>query len=202
MQLFRTPQIFRWMFPRKIWGFSSKDTVYLTFDDGPTPTLTPWILSTLEHYHAQATFFCVGNNAKNYPELMESIRAQGHSIGNHTMRHEKGTNTSKKGYLQSIEEAAPFTSTTLFRPPYGRLPLSFISPIRKKYHIVMWSWLSYDFDQRRSVEIILKRAEKIKPGDILVLHDNEKVEIRIKELLPALIELLQSKGYRFDVILD
>ncbi len=197
MYLFKTPRIFRWIFPRKVWGFSSKDTVYLTFDDGPTPTLTPWILATLEQYNVKATFFCVGANAQKYPKLMESIRAAGHTIGNHAMRHEKGTKTSKKAYLQSIEEAAPFTSNTLFRPPYGRLPFSFIAPIRKKYCIVMWSWLSYDFDELISVATMLKKAEKIRPGDILVLHDNEKVMDRVKELLPALIELLQEKGYLF-----
>lgn len=202
MYLFKTPRIFRWIFPRKIWGFSSKNAVYLTFDDGPTPTLTPWILAALAEYNVKATFFCVGANAQKYLALMDSIRAAGHTVGNHAMRHEKGTKTTKKEYLASIEEAAPHTSNTLFRPPYGRLPFSFITPIRKKYRIIMWSWLSYDFDERIAVSTILKNAEKIKPGDILVLHDNEKVEDRVKELLPALIELLHGKDYRFDVILD
>lgn len=200
MYLFKTPFIFRWIFPRKVWGVSSLKKVYLTFDDGPTEELTRWILDELQKESIKATFFCVGENAKNNPELMDEIRSAGHVIGNHTMYHENGNKTSKQAYLKSIEEAEPFTSSILFRPPYGRLPISFVKPIRKKYKIIMWSWLSYDYDHSVSVDKILSKVEKIKAGDILVLHDNAKVEERIKVLLPQLIRLLKEKGYNFDVL--
>jgi peptidoglycan/xylan/chitin deacetylase (PgdA/CDA1 family) len=129
---------------------------------------------------------------------MEEMQAAGHTIGNHTMRHENGNKTSKIDYLNSIEEASPFTSTTLFRPPYGRLPIHYIKPIRSKYKIIMWSWLSYDYDHSVSVDKVLSEAQKIKAGDILVLHDNAKVEERIKIILPKLIQLLKAKDFKFE----
>ncbi|MEJ6583426.1 MAG: polysaccharide deacetylase family protein [Crocinitomicaceae bacterium] len=200
MYLFKTPFIFRWIFPRKVWGVSASKQVCLTFDDGPTKELTRWILNELRKENIKATFFCVGENAKNHPELMDEMRSAGHIIGNHTMRHENGTKTSKQAYFKSISEAEPFTSSTVFRPPYGRLPISFINPIKHNYKIVMWSWLSYDYDHSVSVDKILSKAEKIKSGDILVLHDNAKVEERIKIILPKLIQLLKAKGFEFGVI--
>lgn len=202
MYLYKTPLIFRWIFPRKVWGVSHSNKVYLTFDDGPTSELTAWILTELEKEEIKATFFCVGENAKNHPELMEEMRSAGHIIGNHTMRHDNGNKTSKQAYFKSIAEAEPYTSSTVFRPPYGRLPISFVNSIKRNYKIVMWSWLSYDFDYSISEETILSKAEKIKAGDILVLHDNAKVEERIKIILPKLIQLLKAKGFEFGVIQD
>jgi len=200
MYIFKTPLVFRWIFPRKVWGVSASNKVYLTFDDGPTESLTTWILEELAKENIKATFFCVGENAKQHPTLMESIRNGGHAIGNHTMRHENGNKTSKIDYLNSIEEAAPFTSTTLFRPPYGRLPINYIKTIRLKYKIIMWSWLSYDFDPKISEEKIIAKAKKIKAGDILVVHDNAKVEKRLKMILPQIIAIIKEKGLEFGII--
>ena len=189
------------MFPKRKWGFSSsQNTVYLTFDDGPTPELTPWILDFLKKEGVRASFFCVGSNAKKHPELMERIVNEGHQIGNHTMRHEKGTKVSKKQYRESIHEAAQHIQSDLFRPPYGRLPMIYGRSIRKNYTIVMWSWLSYDYDKSVSIERIIAQAHRIKSGDILVVHDNEKVKDRIQELLPMLIEINREKGFEFGVI--
>lgn len=200
MYIFKTPLVFRWIFPRKVWGVSSSNKVYLTFDDGPTTNLTSWILNELEKENIKATFFCVGENAKQHPQLMDEIRNKGHVVGNHTMRHENGNKTSKEDYLKSIEEAEPFTSKTLFRPPYGRLPINYIMPIRKKYKVIMWSWLSYDYDQKVSVDKIIAKTNKIKAGDILVVHDNSKVEDRLKIILPQIISIVKNKGLQFDVI--
>lgn len=201
MKIFRTPIYFRWIFPRRKWGFSaSKNCVYLTFDDGPTPQLSPWILDLLKKENIPATFFCVGANAKAFPELVERTLAEGHSIGNHTMRHEKGTKVSKQTYLASIEEASHYIPSNLFRPPYGRLPMTYGRTIRKKYTLVMWTWLSYDYDSSVSVSEILAQAKRIKAGDILVLHDNEKVAGRLQEMLPKLIESIREKGLDFAVI--
>lgn len=198
--MFRTPWIARIIFSGRTWGFSSPDTVYLTFDDGPTSTLTPWILNFLKQEEIQATFFCVGENAQKFPELMEEMRSGGHGIGNHTMRHERGTVTNFTDYKKSIDEAANYTCSILFRPPYGRMPASYTRKLKKQYHIIMWTWLSYDYDHQLSVEEILQRADKIRPGDILVVHDNVKVEDRLKELLPELIRMLKEKGFRFGII--
>ena len=189
------------MFPRRIWGFSSSDTVYLTFDDGPTPEMTHWILDMLDEKNVRATFFCVGANAEKHPELMAEMVKRGHAIGNHTMCHEKGTAVQREEYQTSIREAAKYISSNLFRPPYGRMPKTYDKEIHETYKIIMWSWLSYDFDTSVPIEKILAKAdEQIQPGDILVLHDNKKVEERVKRLLPRLIDLLQEKQLKFDVI--
>lgn len=200
MYIFKTPLVFRWIFPRKVWGFSASNKVYLTFDDGPTESLTAWILNELEKENIKATFFCVGENAKQHPSLIESIRSKGHVIGNHTMRHENGNKTPKDVYLKSIAEAASYTSENLFRPPYGRLPTGYVKSIREKYKIIMWTWLSYDFDIDIPVETIISKAKRIKAGDILVVHDNTKVEERLKVILPQIIAIVKEKGFEFGII--
>jgi peptidoglycan/xylan/chitin deacetylase (PgdA/CDA1 family) len=193
---FRTPYVFRWLFHRRLWGFSNADkTVYLTFDDGPTPECTAWILNTLSQYNAKATFFCVGANVKEHPELLKRICDEGHAIGNHTMYHENGNKTSKQAYLKSIEDAAALIPSSLFRPPYGRIPMTYTKALRKKYTIVMWSWLSYDYHLEVDATTILERAQSIRAGDILVLHDNTKSFDKLKVVLPKLLGLLEKKGF-------
>lgn len=201
MKIFRTPIYFPWFFPRRMWGFSSDSkSVYLTFDDGPTPELTNWILDFLNKEQIPATFFCVGSNAKIHPELINRMVSEGHAIGNHTMRHEKGTKVSRSEYVNSIDEASNYIDSKLFRPPYGRLPMIYGRSIRKNYKIVMWSWLSYDYDTEVPITKILEEANRVKAGDILVVHDNEKVMDRIKVLLPKMIEVIREKELNFAVI--
>jgi peptidoglycan-N-acetylglucosamine deacetylase len=202
MKLFKTPRFFRWIFPNKTWGFSRlENAVYLTFDDGPDPDITPWILDLLKEKNIQATFFCVGANAEKHPELVERILSEGHSMGNHSMRHEKGVKTANNTFLESVREAKEHVSSSLFRPPYGRLKISQTWKLKKEYQIIMWSWLSYDFDHRIPIETILSKAQKqIKAGDILVLHDNPKCADRVKVLLPQLIDLILEKKLVFKVI--
>lgn len=201
MKIFRTPMIFKWIFPRRHWGFSSSNnSVYLTFDDGPTSELTSWILDYLESENIKATFFCVGANAQKFPSLIDEIKSKGHVIGNHTMHHEKGTKTKKSDYLASINEAAKHIDSNLFRPPYGRLPWTYTRSIAKNYKIIMWSWLSYDYDHTVSVDKIIEEADDIYPGDILVVHDNVKMLDRIQVILPKLVEVIKKKGLKFEVI--
>jgi peptidoglycan/xylan/chitin deacetylase (PgdA/CDA1 family) len=198
---FRTPYFFRWIFHQRVWGFSHHDnSVYLTFDDGPTPNCTKWILDILDQHKVKATFFCVGENAKKHSELLELIVSKGHGIGNHTMHHEKGTKTKKTSYLESVEEASKHVDSNLFRPPYGRIPMPYAKALRKKYKIIMWTWLSYDYDPKVSPSDILNRAKDIKSGDILVLHDNNKSFKKLQEVLPELIVLLKKKGLQFATI--
>ncbi len=202
MKIFKTPCFFKWIFPRRTWGFSrSIDQVYLTFDDGPNLEITPWILDYLKEKNIQATFFCVGSNIKRYPELFQRIKAEGHSVGNHTMNHDKGTKVPFKQYKSSISETKKLIGNKLFRPPYGRINAWKSYQLSKEYHLIMWSWLSYDFDPSIAISTILKKAKKqIKAGDILVLHDNPKVTDRVKELLPKLIEIIEQKGLKFEKI--
>ena len=202
MKIFKTPRFFKWIFPRRTWGFSrSIDQVYLTFDDGPNPEITPWILDYLKEKNIQATFFCVGSNIKRYPELFQRIKTEGHSVGNHTMNHDKGTKVPFKQYKSSISETKKLIGNNLFRPPYGRINTWKSYQLSKEYHLIMWSWLSYDFDSSIPISTILKKAKKqIKAGDILVLHDNPKVTDRVKELLPKLIEIIDQKGLKFEKI--
>ncbi len=201
MKFFRTPTPVRWLFHRRVWGFSRKEGfVYLTFDDGPTVELTEQILGVLDDHDVKATFFCVGENAKLYPKLMESMQSKGHVIGNHTMRHEKGTKVSWKDYSDSIGQAQDVIESPLFRPPYGRVRMDKARKLRKNFKVVMWTWLSYDYDHSVSIEEIIEAADRIKSGDILVLHDNLKVEDRVLKILPEIIRIVREKGLKFATI--
>ena len=200
MKNFRIPFFVPWMFPRRIWKMKSKNAVYLTFDDGPQEGLTDWILDFLEERNIQATFFCVGENVKNQPVLFSKILSKGHRVGNHTMKHEKGTRTHRSNYLKSVKNAGEYIESDLFRPPYGRLPLWKTTEIRKNYRIVMWSWLSYDYDNTVSIDDILANAKSIKGGDILVFHDNLKSHDRLKVLLPKVLDVITEKGLHFQSI--
>ncbi len=202
MNIFKTPRYLSWIYPRRTWGFAlSEKTVYLTFDDGPNPILTPWILDVLKEKGIYATFFCVGENIKKFPELFERIKMEGHQIANHSMQHEKGTKTKWKTYKNSVEETQELVQNNLFRPPYGRIPIWQSARLAKKYKIIMWTWLSNDFDSTVAIEKIIAKAEKqIQAGQILVLHDNDRFEERVKDILPKLIEIIENKGLRFSVI--
>jgi len=199
--MFRAPKILQWLFPSRIWGISVPNkTIFLTFDDGPDPEITPWLLDYLAQQDLKATFFCVGSNVVKEPEIVARMLSNGHAIANHTMNHENESKVSSKDYLESIEDAAKIIDSNLVRPPYGRLSKSTEAKIPRKYNIVMWSWLSHDYNPKVSIAKIIQRAEKIKPGDILVFHDNKKTEKRLKELLPPIIQGLKSKGFQFEVI--
>lgn len=201
MRLFKPPRLTDWVFPRLRWRFSiSSPTLFITFDDGPNPEITPFVLDLLKQYNWKATFFCVGQNAARYPELFRRIKAEGHTIGNHTMKHLNSMKTENEEYLASFREFEDVFPTKLFRPPYGRIKPSIAKEIGRTHQIIMWSWLSYDYDLRVSNERILTEAKRIKKGDILVLHDNAKIADRQKELLPQLFQFLQERGFTSEAI--
>jgi peptidoglycan/xylan/chitin deacetylase (PgdA/CDA1 family) len=179
---------FTWRF------FVSDHSVFLTFDDGPHPDITPFVLEQLEKAGMKATFFCVGENLVRYPEIAAEILASGHTIGNHTMRHTKGTAVTDAEYYRSVEDFRSVNDSKLFRPPYGKMRSAQRKKIGRDFRIIMWSWLSYDYDVRVPVGKILQKAQSVRPGDILVLHDNPKIAQRQRELLPELLELLKEKG--------
>lgn len=202
MNLYRPPTFLKLIYNQRIWGFSSLEpTVYLTFDDGPRPEITPWILDLLKAAGIKATFFCVGENVERYPEIYQRIINEGHSVGNHTQRHDNASVTSATKYVQSVRQAQQLIASPLFRPPYGRLSPRLARKLAHDYRIIMWTWLSYDFDPKVSCAQILERAHKqIKNGDIIVLHDNAKTAEKQKELLPDLLAVIQKNKLNFAAI--
>jgi len=199
VKFFKTPFFVPWLFPKRKWGFYLiENAVFLTFDDGPHPDITPWVLDELAKNNIKATFFCVGENVQKYPQIYNRILEEGHRVGNHSMRHENSSKTNFKEYIGSYEEANKLIDSDLYRPPYGRLSLTKQNRILKDKKIIMWTWLSYDFDLTVSPDLILIKAQtQIKKGNILVLHDNPKITERIKIILPQLISILQKKGFDF-----
>lgn len=197
----RSPKLLHKFFPARIWGISVSDkSIFLTFDDGPDPEITPWILDFLKENQINATFFCVGENVERYPDLYQRIINEGHQTGNHTMKHLNGMKTTRKNYLESIREAQQVIQSNLFRPPYGRLNKRLDQYLSQEFKIIMWTWLSKDYDHSVSPEEIISSAQKIRPGDILVFHDNTKTKDRLKVLLPTIIYRLKSENFIFRII--
>jgi peptidoglycan/xylan/chitin deacetylase (PgdA/CDA1 family) len=201
MRFFRAPLIAKLLFPCGIWKGNESDSIYLTFDDGPNPEVTPWVLDLLNEFQIKATFFLVGKNVKNYPELFNRIVADGHQIGNHTMNHECGTKTGLNSYMSSVSQAEIYIQSDLFRPPYGKITRNqFKKLIDGGKNIVFWSWLSYDFDKNISPKKIIQKAKDIKGGDILVFHDSEKGFPNLKNSIIEIIEQLKSRGLKFKTL--
>ncbi len=189
MALNRLPNLVRKLYGTYIWKQPDNNSVYITFDDGPHPTITPYILELLNSYNAKATFFCVGNNVAKYAEVAQLITNNGHSIGNHTMNHTNGWKSSVKKYIREVLLADRWIKSKLFRPPYGRIKKQQANYLKKKgFTIIMWSLLTKDYDQSLSPENCWEGfAHKIKAGDIIVFHDSEKAYERLHYCLPKLL---------------
>ncbi|MBC7426649.1 MAG: polysaccharide deacetylase family protein [Bacteroidia bacterium] len=170
--------------------------VYLTFDDGPHPTVTPWVLDELKKYNFKATFFCVGNNVRLHRSIYEKVIAEGHRTGNHTYDHIKGWKTVDHLYYDNIEQCAQLVDSNLFRPPYGQVTLAQVNELKKNYLIIMWSLLSGDFDKKLNVNKALELMKKhTKPGSIIVFHDSEKAKSNLMKILPQYLQFLKEQGY-------
>ena len=153
MYLVKTPFLLRWLYPDLVWKKPSANTIYITFDDGPIPEVTPFVLNALADYDAKATFFCIGDNVRKYPEIYQEVIKAGHSIGNHTFNHLNGWNTDDEKYLENIGECAEYVKSDLFRPPYGKIKKSQIRKLKTRHpdiKVIMWDVLSGDFDQNLS----------------------------------------------------
>lgn len=181
-----------------VWQVKTDEKViYLTFDDGPVPDVTSQILDILDKYGALATFFCVGDNVKKYPELYRMIRQKGHQTGNHSQHHLKGIGTGFNQYLEDIRKANIYIDSRLFRPPYGMMTWRQAKALSAEFTVVMWTVLTRDFDTRISPEKCLRIAlEGIKPGAIIVFHDSLKASKKVLYALPRLLEYLNREGYR------
>jgi peptidoglycan/xylan/chitin deacetylase (PgdA/CDA1 family) len=203
----KTPGFVKTLFPNFVWNITTdRKEIYLTFDDGPTPEITEWVLQTLNDFNAKATFFCIGNNIEKHPEVFQHIITEGHTIGNHTYNHLKGWKHKAKVYIRDVLKTENIirsfttdTTKTLFRPPYGK----FKNKQSKKllelgYEIILWDVLSYDWDKSVSEEVCFKNVTSAaKEGSIIVFHDSLKASRNLKYVLPKVLKYYTEKGYVF-----
>ena len=201
----KTPWWLRRLFRGLVWRVPTAEKVlYLSFDDGPHPEATPFVLDELGKYGAKGTFFCIGKNVEAHPEIYRRILMEGHRVGNHTQDHLNGWKVDDRRYLENIRAAARRIDSDLFRPPYGRIGALQSSVLRSApfhYNIIMWDVLSADFDRALTGERCARNVIRYgRPWSIVVFHDSEKAFGRLREALPAVLKEFAAKGYRFDVI--
>jgi len=191
------PIILPTLYPSLLWKVDTQEKkVYLTFDDGPTPGVTPWVLDQLKQFNAKATFFCLGKNVQQQPIIYQRILNEGHAVGNHTHNHRRGWTTKSKDYLDNIQTASQYIRSKLFRPPYGMIKTSQILKLRHNYKIIMWNVLSRDYNQKISPEECLHNViNDDKPGSIIVFHDSLKAERNLRYVLPKVLQFYSDKGY-------
>jgi peptidoglycan/xylan/chitin deacetylase (PgdA/CDA1 family) len=197
-----SPFWLKWFYPTLTWHKSRKEKfVYFTFDDGPIPVVTPFVLNTLKKFNCKATFFCIGDNVDKHPLILADIISEGHTIGNHTYNHLNGWNSSNENYIENVLKGSKLTSTRIFRPPYGRIKKSQIKEIKRQSpstEVIMWDVLSGDFDERISKEQCVRNVLKhCKNGSIIVFHDSLKAFERLEYALPKVLENLSKKGFEF-----
>lgn len=201
MYLTKTPWWLRALYPSLVWRIPAKEKkIYLSFDDGPHPVATPFVLDQLAAYGAKASFFCIGKNVVAEPAIYQRILDEGHTVGNHTYQHVNGWKTSDEDYLADTMKAAEYIRSDLFRPPYGRIKRSQARQLQKKgMRIIMWDVLSADFDtdltSQASLSYVLYHT---KPGSIVLFHDSEKAWERMSEALPVVLKYFTNQGFVFD----
>ncbi len=201
MLIERPPLFYRLLFPEAIWRIKKnrQKAVFLTFDDGPIPEVTPWVLDTLDRYGIKATFFMVGDNVARNPQLYEEVKRRGHSVGNHTMHHLQGMKVSSYRYMHDITEANDLIDSPLFRPPHGLLRWKQARAIKDRYNIVMYDLVTRDYSKKLTPDKVFNNVKRFaRNGSIIVFHDSLKAEKNMKAVLPKAIEWLRSRGYSFE----
>jgi peptidoglycan/xylan/chitin deacetylase (PgdA/CDA1 family) len=202
----KTNTFIKKIFSNYIWSIpNTENKIFLTFDDGPTPEITEWVLEELKKHQIKATFFCIGKNIKSHPSLFSRIQDEGHSIGNHTYNHLRGWNTSTEDYLENIalcESEIRNLNSKIFRPPYGKIKKSQSKELRQLgYKIIMWDVLSADFDQTITPEKCLENVlNNVESGSIIVFHDSVKAYKNLKYTLPRALQILKEKGFEFSLM--
>lgn len=210
--LAKIPFLLKFLLPNRLWNLPREEkAIYLTFDDGPIPEVTPWVLEQLRHYNAKATFFCIGDNLRKHPEVLQQILAEGHKLGNHTFNHLNGWRTSSNRYLQNVLQAQAELEryknagnpSRLFRPPYGKIREKQVQLLKEQnFRVVMWEVLSKDYDQRLSPEKCLQNViRNAGPGSIIVFHDSLKAERNLKATLPRVLEHYSRQGLEFRALI-
>ena len=201
MLIEQPPKLLRWMYPRALWRMDKNvKAVYLTFDDGPIPEITPWVLDLLDKYNIKATFFLVGDNVRKHPEEFQMILDRGHRVGNHTFNHIGGFKHLSYKYLENTNKADALIKSNLFRPPHGWMRWGQYMVLRNRYTIVMWDVVTRDYSKRLNGRQVLRIVKKyVRNGSIITFHDSIKSEKNMKYALPRAIEWLQEQGYEFKV---
>lgn len=201
MLIEQPPLLYRLLFPEAVWRIKQrgpKPVVYLTFDDGPIPEVTPWVLDTLDSYGIKATFFLVGDNVRRNPQLLEEIKSRGHSFGNHTMHHLQGMKVKAHRYLRDVAEADSLIDSPLFRPPHGLLRWKQAKALKNKFNIIMYDLVSRDYSKKLSGQEVFENVKRFaRNGSIIVFHDSLKAENNLRYALPKAIEWLLQQGYEF-----
>jgi len=202
MYLSKTPTFIQKLFPNFVWRIpDAKGKLYLSFDDGPIPEVTPWVLDTLAEHGAKASFFCVGDNVDRHPDIYTRILEDGHTIGSHTQNHLSGWKSENLDYFLNARKCARRVNSSLFRPPYGKLTRSQAQFLQRHYTIVMWDVLSGDFDTEISAEKCLKNIiTSATDGSIIVLHDSLKTKDKLREVLPTMLEHFTALGFSFETL--
>jgi peptidoglycan/xylan/chitin deacetylase (PgdA/CDA1 family) len=195
-----TPKILKQLFPQLIWDITTTEKkIYLTFDDGPEPFITKKVLGLLHQFNARATFFCLGEKAEQHPELISLIKTNGHAVCNHGYKHISGFTSGKKRYVDNCIKGADVIQSTLFRPPYGRITPWQIKALSQQFKIIQWSIMSMDFSSRATPDECTKNViNNIYPGAIVVFHDTQQAFRNLEIALPAILETLQNKGFKFE----
>mgnify|MGYP004442673277 FL=1 len=200
MLIEQPPLLYRLLFPEACWRIKRKKrkVVYLTFDDGPIPETTPWVLDLLDREGIKATFFMVGDNVRKHPHLFEEIKRRGHSYGNHTMHHLQGFRTPSRQYLRDILEADEIIDSSLFRPPHGIMRWGQARVIKAHFNVVMYDLVTRDYSKKLNADEVLANVKKYtRKGSIIVFHDSLKAWRNLKDALPAAIKWLKDEGYEF-----
>ncbi len=197
----KTPWWLKKIYPKRTWSIGTREKiVYFTFDDGPHPVATPFVLDQLKEYNAKATFFCIGKNVAAHPGIYQRILNEGHQVGNHTQHHLNGWKTEDETYFNDVSAASAYISSRLFRPPYGRMKAS-QARLLKEYKVVMWDVLSADFDESIGPEQCLQNViRNFSPGSIIIFHDSQKAFPRLEYALPQCLAFFAEKGYQFGLM--
>lgn len=201
MLIEQPPKLLRWLYPRALWRMDKNvKAVYLTFDDGPIPNITPWVLDLLDKYNIKATFFLVGDNVRKHPEEFKMIVERGHRVGNHTFNHISGLKYLSYNYLENTNKADELINSTLFRPPHGWMRWGQYIVLSHRYTVVMWDLVTRDYSKRLNGRQVLRNVKKyVRNGSIITFHDSIKSEKNLKYALPRAIEWLLEQGYEFKV---
>ena len=202
MLIEQPPALLRALYPQAIWRMSPDErAVYLTFDDGPIPIITPWVLDLLDSYDIKATFFMVGDNVRKHPDEHRMVVERGHRIGNHTFNHIRGFEFLSENYLKNTDKANEVLQTDLFRPPHGHLRWAQYFTLKRYYKIIMWDVVTRDYSKRINGEQVFRIVQKyVRNGSIITFHDSLKSEKNLKFALPRSIEWLKEEGYEFKLL--
>lgn len=202
MDFFKPPKIARSLFSDLVFSIpNSNEAIYLTFDDGPHPESTPKILSLLDQFNAKATFFCLGKNVAQYPELFQEILDKGHAVGNHSYNHPNGLHTQTQVYIENVNKAGEFIQSNWFRPPYGKIRPKQVKALKDNYRIALWSLNAMDYDPKLDISKMVKQLKHhTQSGSIILFHDSLKAITNTEKILPEYLDFLVQSGFRLKVL--